>query len=67
MGREGRYLLDELAKEQEITTAYGMEADYLGAVHETLIVCRLGEDKLPPAGCLVVCDLVRTEEKRIFR
>ena len=63
MGREGRYLLDELAKEQEITTAYGVEADYLGSVHETLIVYRLGEDELPPADCLVVCDLVRTEEK----
>lgn len=63
MGREGRYLLDELAKEQEITTAYGVEADYLGSVHETLIVYRLGEDKLPSADCLVVCDLVRTEEK----
>ena len=63
MGREGRYLLDELAKEQEITTAYGVEADYLGSVHETLIVYRLGEDKLPPADCLVVCDLVRTEKK----
>lgn len=63
MGREGRYLLDELAKEREITTAYGVEADYLGSVHETLIVYRLGEDKLPPADCLVVCDLVRTGEK----
>jgi len=63
MGREGRYLLDGLAKEQEITTAYGVEADYLGSVHETLIVYRLGEDKLPPADCLVVCDLVRTGEK----
>lgn len=63
MGREGRYLLDELAKEKEVTTAYGVEADYLGSVHETLIVYRLGEDKLPPADCLVVCDLVRTDEK----
>lgn len=63
MGREGRYLLDELAKEKEVTTAYGVEADYLGSVHETLIVYRLGEDKLPPADCLVVCDLVQTGEK----
>lgn len=63
MGREGRYLLDELAKEEEITTAYGVEADYLGSVHEAFIVYRLGEDKLPPADCLVVCDLVRTGEK----
>jgi len=63
MGREGRYFLDELAKEKEITTAYGVEADYLGSVHETLIVYRLGEDTLPPADCLVVCDLNQTDEK----
>lgn len=63
MGREGRYLLDELAKENEVTTAYGVEADYLGSVHERLTVYRLGEDELPAADCLVVCDLVRTEEK----
>jgi len=63
MGREGRYFLDELAKEKEITTAYGVEADYLGSVHETLIVYRLGEDPLPPADCLVVCDLNQPDEK----
>lgn len=63
MGREGRYLLDELAKEKEVIPAYGVEADYLGSVHETLIVYRLGEDELPPADCLVVCDLNRTDEK----
>lgn len=63
MGREGRYLLDKLAKEKEISPAYGVEADYLGSVHETLIVYRLGEDELPSADCLVVCDLIRTEEK----
>lgn len=66
MGREGRYLLDELAKEKEVTTAYGVESDYLGSVHETLIVYRLGEDKLPPTDCLVVCDLVRAEEKMVL-
>lgn len=63
MGREGRYLLDELAKEKEVIPAYGVEADYLGSVHETLIVYRLGEDELPSADCLVVCDLNRTDEK----
>ena len=63
MGREGRYLLDELAKEKEVAPAYGVEADYLGSVHETLTVYRLGEDELPPADCLVVCDLNGTAEK----
>lgn len=63
MGREGRYLLDELAKEKGVSPVYGVEADYLGSVHETLIVYRLGEDELPPADCLVVCDLNRTDEK----
>lgn len=63
MGREGRYLLDELAKEKAVSPAYGVEADYFGSVHETLIVYRLGEDELPPADCLVVCDLNRTDDK----
>lgn len=63
MGREGRYLLEELEREKKVTTAYGVEADYLGSVHETLTVYRLGEDELPVADCLVVCDLVRTVEK----
>lgn len=66
MGREGRYFLDELAREKETTAAYGVEADYLGSVHETLIVYRLGEDDLPHADCLVVCDLNRTEEKALM-
>lgn len=63
MGREGRYLLDELAREKKVTTAYGVEADYLGSVHEALTVYRLGEDGLPAADCLVVCDLAWTGEK----
>ena len=63
MGREGRYLLDELAKAEDVAASYGVEADYLGSVHETLIVYRLGEDRLPPADCLAVCDLNRAEEK----
>lgn len=63
MGREGRYLLDELTREKKVATAYGLEADSLGSVHETLTVYRLGEDELPVTDCLVVCDLVRTEEK----
>ena len=65
MGREGRYLLDELAKEKGAVPVYGVEADYLGSVHETLTVYRLGEDALPSADCLVVCDLNRTEDKMV--
>lgn len=63
MGREGRYLLEELIEEKEISAVYGVEADYLGSVHESLLVYRLGEDKLPPADCLAVCDLNETAEK----
>ena len=63
MGREGRFFLEQLAEEGEISAAYGVEADYFSAVHETLTVYRLGEDPLPSADCLVVCDLCRTKEK----
>lgn len=63
MGREGRLFIDVLAREGEVTPAYGVEMDYLGSVHESLVVYRLGDDPLPEADCLVGCDLVRTEEK----
>lgn len=63
MGREGRLFLNVLAHEGKIIPAYGVEMDYLGAVHESLVVYRLGDDPLPEADCLVVCDLVCTEEK----
>lgn len=63
MGREGRFLIDELEKEGRTKPAYGVEADYLGSVHKTLTVYRLGEDELPAADCLVVCDLNYTESK----
>lgn len=63
MGREGRFFLDELSEEGEISAAYGVEADYFSAVHESLTVYRLGEDELPPADCLIVCDASRTKEK----
>lgn len=63
MGREGRFLIDELAKEGGISLAYGVEADHFGAVHEKLTVYRLGEDELPSADCLVVCDLNGTRDR----
>lgn len=63
MNREGRHLLNVLERESKVSPAYGVEIDYLGSVHESLVVYRLGEDPLPEADCLVICDLVRTEEK----
>lgn len=63
MGMEGRYLLDELLNEKQVNVTYGVEADYLGSVHETLTVYRLGEDLLPPADCIVVCDVNQKGKK----
>ncbi len=59
MGRTGRCLVDALGD----MAAYGVEQDDLGAVHERLTVYRLGDDPLPPADCMVICDLERIEEK----
>lgn len=63
MNREGRHLLDVLEREGKVSPAYGVEAEDLGAVHRTLTVYRLGDDPLPAADALVVCDLVEQEEK----
>jgi len=60
MGRIGRRLADALGDK----AAYGVEQDHLGAVHERLTVYRLGDDPLPPADCMVVCDLERAAEKQ---
>lgn len=59
MNREGRLLAEELGG----LAAYGVELDNLGAVHETLTVFRLGDDPLPPADCMVICDLEQIPEK----
>lgn len=59
MNREGRLLVAELGD----LAAYGVEFDNLAAVHQTLTVFRLGDDPLPPADCMVVCDLERVSEK----
>lgn len=63
MGREGCLFLKEIFREGEIAPAYGVEVDHLGAVHESLVVYRLGDDPLPSADCLIVCDFVQTKEK----
>ena len=62
---DGRILAgDEILVQLEKEAVRTKEpVDYLGSVHETLTVYRLGEDALPPADCLLVCDLNRTEEK----
>lgn len=63
MNREGRCLFDALKKSEEISVAFGAEVDNFAAVHETLTVYRVGDDSLPEADCMVVCDLERISEK----
>lgn len=63
MNREGRRLFDSLKKSGEISVVFGAEIDNFAAVHETLTVCRVGDDPLPEADCMVVCDLDRVQEK----
>ena len=59
MNREGRLAIEKL----DDLAVYGVEAENLGAVHERLKVYRLGDDPLPPANCMVICDLGETPEK----
>jgi len=59
MGREGRLLADVLGD----TVSYGVELDNPNAVHERFTVYRLVDDPLPPADCMIACDLERVEEK----
>jgi len=59
MGREGRLLADILGD----MVSYGVELENPNAVHESFTVYRLGDDPLPPADCMIVCDLERVEEK----
>lgn len=60
MGRTGRRLADALGD----MAVYGVELDNFGAVHERMTVYRLGDDPLPPADCMVICDMDRIGEKR---
>lgn len=53
MNRLGRLAIDELGER----AVYGIEAENFAAVHERLTVYRLGEDELPEADCVLVCDL----------
>lgn len=63
MNREGRRLFDALEKNGEISVVFGAETDNFAAVHETLTVYRVGDDPLPEADCMAVCDLERVPEK----
>lgn len=63
MNREGRRLFDALKKGEEISVIFGAEIDNFAAVHETLNVYRVGDDPLPKADCMVVCDLGQIPEK----
>lgn len=60
MGRTGRRLADALGN----MAAYGVELDNFGAVHKSLTIYRLGDDPLPLADCMVICDMGRVEEKQ---
>lgn len=63
MNREGRRLFDALEESEKISVVFGAEIDNFAAVHETLTVYRVGDDPLPEADCMVVCDLERIPEK----
>lgn len=59
MNRMGRLVINELGD----LVVYMVEIENLGAVHESMTVYRLGDDPLPDADCIVICDLAWTEEK----
>ena len=52
MGRIGQLVADALGE----MAVYGVEQTNFGAVHERLTVYRLGEDLLPPADSMIICD-----------
>lgn len=62
MNREGRRFFEAVDGER-VSVVYGAEIENLAAVHETLAVYRVGDDPLPEADCMVVCDLERVPEK----
>lgn len=53
MNRLGRLAAEELGER----AVYCVEAENFSAVHERLTVYRLGEDPLPEADCMLLCDL----------
>lgn len=63
MNREGRRFYEALRDREAVSAAYAVELDNFSAVHEHMTVYRLGEDPLPPADCIVICDLIHVPEK----
>lgn len=59
MSRIGRRAAEELGD----AVVYAVELDHFNAVHECLTVYRLGDDPLPKADCMLLCDLERIPEK----
>ena len=57
MNREGRRLYEALRNREDVTAAYAVELDNFSAVHEHMTVYRLGDDPLPEADCVVICDI----------
>lgn len=63
INREGRRLFDALQGCGDVSAAYAVELDNFSAVHEHMTVYRLGDDPLPLADCMVLCDLTGIPEK----
>lgn len=64
MNREGRRLYETLKDRKDISAEYAVELDHFSAVHEHMTVYRLGDDPLPEADCIVICDIDRVPEKQ---
>lgn len=64
MNREGRRLYETLKGREDVSAAYAVELDNFSAVHEHMTVYRLGDDPLPDADCVVICDIDRIAEKQ---
>lgn len=64
MNREGRRLYETLKEREDVSAEYAVELDNFSAVHEHMTVYRLGDDSLPEADCIVICDIERIPEKQ---
>lgn len=64
MNREGRRLYETLKDWKDVCAEYAVELDHFSAVHEHMMVYRLGDDPLPEADCMVICDIDRVPEKQ---
>lgn len=64
MNREGRRLYETLKDREDVSAEYAVELDNPSAVHEYMTVYRLGDDLLPEADCVVICDIDCVPEKQ---